>query len=86
MISINGDPIRYMLDFENDLLFLNQFIGKNINLKKKGYFFVFIVGSGGQELDLWRFCRRVMNSVDIKTRDSPPITSLQNLSLAFIDK
>ena len=37
MISINGDPIRYMLDFENDLLFLNQFIGKNINLKKKGY-------------------------------------------------
>jgi len=37
MISINGDPIRYMLDFENDILFLNQFIGKNINLKKKGY-------------------------------------------------
>ena len=34
MISIHDDPIRYMLDFENDLLFLNQFIGKNINLKK----------------------------------------------------
>ena len=29
-------------------------------IKKNGYFFVFIVGSGGQELDLWRFCRRVM--------------------------
>ena len=27
-----------------------------------------------------------MNSVEIKTRDNPPITSLQNLSLAFIDK
>ena len=27
-----------------------------------------------------------MNSVDIKTRVNPPITSLQNLSLAFIDK
>ena len=37
MISIHDDPIRYMLDFENDLLFLNQFIGKNINLKKTGY-------------------------------------------------
>ncbi len=37
MISIHDDPIRYMLDFENDLLFLNQFIGKNINLKKIGY-------------------------------------------------
>ena len=37
MISIHDDPIRYILDFENDLLFLNQFIGKNINLKKTGY-------------------------------------------------
>ena len=37
MISIHDDPIRYMLDFENDLLFLNQFIGKNISLKKTGY-------------------------------------------------
>jgi len=37
MISIHDDPIRYMLDFENDLLFINQFIGKNINLKKTGY-------------------------------------------------
>lgn len=35
-------------------------------IKKKGHFFVFIVGSGGQELDLWKFCRRVMNSVDMK--------------------
>ena len=35
MISIHHDPIRYMLDFENDLLFLNQFIGKNIKLIKK---------------------------------------------------
>ena len=30
MISIHDDPIRYILDFENDLLFLNQFIGKKI--------------------------------------------------------
>ena len=35
MISIHDDPIRYMLDFENDLLFLNQFIGKNISLKRQ---------------------------------------------------
>jgi len=35
-------------------------------IKKKGYFFVFIVGSGGQELELWKFCRRVMNTMDIK--------------------
>lgn len=37
MISIHDHPIRYVLDFEKDLLFLNQFIGKNINFKKTGY-------------------------------------------------
>lgn len=35
-------------------------------IKKKGHFFVFIVGQGGQELDLWKFCRRVMIDVNIK--------------------
>ena len=34
MISIHDDPIRYILDFENDLLYLNQFRGKNNKLKK----------------------------------------------------
>lgn len=34
-------------------------------VKKGGYFFVFVVGSGGQELALWKFCRRVMSSIDI---------------------
>lgn len=34
-------------------------------IKSGGYFFVFIVGSGGQELELWKFCRRVMFNVDI---------------------
>ena len=35
-------------------------------IKKNGHFFVFIVGTGGQELDLWKFCRKVMNTVDIE--------------------
>lgn len=35
-------------------------------IKKEGFLFVFIVGKGGQELDLWKFCRRVMNTTDIK--------------------
>ena len=35
-------------------------------IKKEGHFFVFIVGQGGQELDLWKFCRRVMIDVNIK--------------------
>jgi ubiquinone/menaquinone biosynthesis C-methylase UbiE len=34
-------------------------------VKKGGYFFIFVVGSGGQELALWKFCRRVMVNVDI---------------------
>jgi ubiquinone/menaquinone biosynthesis C-methylase UbiE len=34
-------------------------------VKNGGYFFVFISGSGGQELALWKFCRRVMADVDI---------------------
>ena len=34
-------------------------------IKSGGYFFVFIVGSGGQELELWKFCRKVMFNVDI---------------------
>ena len=35
-------------------------------LKPGGILFVFIVGQGGQELDLWKFCREVMADVDIK--------------------
>tara|TARA_B100001057_G_scaffold385785_1_gene392593 strand:- start:73 stop:1152 length:1080 start_codon:yes stop_codon:yes gene_type:complete len=35
-------------------------------IKKEGFFFCFIVGSGGQELNLWKFCRRVMNTISIK--------------------
>ena len=34
-------------------------------IKKDGYFFVFVAGSGGQELALWKFLRRVMANVDI---------------------
>ena len=34
-------------------------------VKKGGYFFVFVAGSGGQELALWKFCRRVMTNIDI---------------------
>jgi hypothetical protein len=30
MISIHDNPIRYILDFENDLLFLNQIIWKKL--------------------------------------------------------
>ena len=37
MISIHDNPIRYILDFENDLLFLNQIIGKNLKIHKTGY-------------------------------------------------
>ena len=35
-------------------------------IKKGGYFFVFIAGKGGKELDLWRFCRKVMRNIDVK--------------------
>ena len=37
MISIHDDPVRYILDFEDDLLFLNQSIGKNFKIYKTGY-------------------------------------------------
>ena len=37
MISIHDDPVRYILDFEDDLLFLNQSIGKNFKIQKTGY-------------------------------------------------
>ena len=35
-------------------------------IKKGGHFFCFIVGSGGQELNLWKFCRSVMSKVNIE--------------------
>ena len=34
MISIHDDPVSYILDFGNDLLFLNQSIGKNLKIQK----------------------------------------------------
>lgn len=34
-------------------------------IKKGGYFFVFIAGKGGVELDVWNFSRKVMINVDI---------------------
>jgi hypothetical protein len=37
MISIHDNPVRYILDFDNDLLFLNQVIGKNLKIHKTGY-------------------------------------------------
>ena len=37
MTSIHDDPVRYILDFDNDLLFLNQVIGKKIKFHKTGY-------------------------------------------------
>ena len=37
MISIHDNPVRYILDFDEDLLFLNQIIGKNIKIHKTGY-------------------------------------------------
>ncbi len=37
MISIHDDPVRYILDFGNDLLFLNQSIGKNFKIHKTGF-------------------------------------------------
>ena len=37
MISIPDDPVRYILDFGDDLLFLNQSIGKNFKIYRTGY-------------------------------------------------
>jgi len=37
MISIYDDPVRYILDLEDDLIFLNQSIGKNFKIYKRGY-------------------------------------------------
>jgi hypothetical protein len=37
MISIHDNPVRYILDFDNDILFLNQIIGKNLKIHKTGY-------------------------------------------------
>ena len=37
MISIHDDPVRYILDFDDDLLFLNQLIGKSFKIHKTGY-------------------------------------------------
>jgi ubiquinone/menaquinone biosynthesis C-methylase UbiE len=34
-------------------------------IKPKGYFFIFIAGSGGQELELWNFCRKTLEDIDI---------------------
>ena len=53
-------------------------------LKKNGFFFVFIAGSGGQELDLWKFCRRVMNNVNIEHVFQKLSTSISPLRMQGI--
>ena len=30
MVSIHDNPVRYIMDFDDDLVFLNQIIGKKI--------------------------------------------------------
>lgn len=35
-------------------------------IKKNGYFFVFIVGTGGMQLKLWKFCRALLEDVGIE--------------------
>ena len=35
-------------------------------IKKNGYFFVFIVGTGGMQLRLWKFCRALLEDVGIE--------------------
>ena len=37
MTSIHDNPVRYIIDFDNDLIFLNQSIGKKIKIHKTGY-------------------------------------------------
>ena len=37
MTSIHDNPVRYIIDFDNDLIFLNQIIGKKIIIHKTGY-------------------------------------------------
>ena len=37
MISIYDNPVRYILDFENDFLLINQLVGKNLSIHKIGY-------------------------------------------------
>ena len=36
MTSIHDNPVRYIIDFDNDLIFLNQIIGKKIKIHKTG--------------------------------------------------
>ncbi len=42
MISIHDDPVRYILDFGDDLLFLNQSIGKNFKIHKNRFLLPFM--------------------------------------------
>ena len=37
MTSIHDNPVRYIMDFDDDLVFLNQIIGKKIKIHKTGY-------------------------------------------------
>jgi hypothetical protein len=37
MASIHDNPVRYIMDFDDDLVFLNQIIGKKIKIHKTGY-------------------------------------------------
>jgi hypothetical protein len=37
MATIHDNPVRYIIDFDDDLVFLNQIIGKKIKIHKTGY-------------------------------------------------
>ena len=56
MISIYDDPIRYILDFEDNILYLNQFIGNNIRIEKTGY--CCLSCSGNIEIFANGFCKK----------------------------
>jgi hypothetical protein len=34
MIALHDNPVKYILDFDKDILFLNQFIGRKLNFNK----------------------------------------------------
>ena len=73
--DLNNLPFKYeKFDFIISAGVLHH-VGKNIknlihdharSLKKGGNFFVFIAGKGGQELELWEFCRKVFRDVNIE--------------------
>ena len=37
MIALHDNPVKYILDFDRESLFINQFIGRKLNFNKIGY-------------------------------------------------